>query len=75
MVCAVLEAVYRLWSAIAHTGFIVTEGAVGVLVFMPEFVILLIVLLVNLDDMGDIKMAWQSRRAEHIEMSVSRESA
>lgn len=50
-----VEAVYRIWSASSTTGFIVKQTALDVLVVMPELVVLLLFVLLNMDDMGDVR--------------------
>lgn len=46
--CALLEAIYRIWSAAKLQGFIVGSAAVPILVFLPETLSVLILLIIPL---------------------------
>ena len=46
--CALLEAIYRIWSAVRSQGFIIGSAAVPVLVFLPETLSVLILLIIPL---------------------------
>ncbi|RSH93779.1 hypothetical protein EHS25_006427 [Saitozyma podzolica] len=55
LVALALEAVYRIWSASSTTGFIIKQTALDVLVVMPELVVLVLFVVLNMDDMGDVR--------------------
>lgn len=55
LVALALEAVYRIWSASSPTGFIIKQTALDVLVVMPELVVLVLFVVLNMDDMGDVR--------------------
>lgn len=57
-----VEAVYRIWSASSTTGFIVKQTALDVLVVMPELVVLVLFVLLNMDDMGDVRFVSLGQR-------------
>ncbi|RSH95858.1 hypothetical protein EHS25_000951 [Saitozyma podzolica] len=66
LVALEVEAVYRIWSASSTTGFTIKETALDVLVVMPEWVVLVLSVELNMDDMTDIRLVGQSRPAPHM---------
>lgn len=66
LVALAVEAVYRIWSASSTTGFIIKQTALDVLVVMPEWVVLVLSVALNMDDMTDIRLVGQSRPAPHM---------
>jgi hypothetical protein len=60
MVCISIETVYRVWSSASLSGFITEEAAIDVLIFMPEVIIVLTWLSVDLNDIKHIKWVFFS---------------
>jgi hypothetical protein len=60
-ICCTVEAGYKLWSAITYDGWVVKEGAVGVMVVLPEILALILISTVDLSDLGDVRFVWQRR--------------
>ena len=66
VLCCTLESVYRLVSAVKHHGWIVSEQAVDVLVFMPELIVLIIFAIMDFSDMGDVGLwSGKERKRSH----------
>ena len=55
------EAIYRCVSSADTTGFIVTDSAVAVLVFLPEALIFVVFALVDFEDLSNVELFRRKR--------------
>lgn len=69
--CALmLESVYRVLAATQIDGFILETYSVGVLLVLPEFIVIVAFTIFRLDDLGDIALYCPTKNSEDISLKA-----